>query len=67
MSTLLCWICSAPADSAEHMVKASDFRSVFGVVNQNAPVFRHSSAERNFKINGAKAEVLKFRPSLTMS
>jgi hypothetical protein len=64
MSTLPCWICGAPADSAEHMVKASDFRSVFGAVNQNAPVFRHSSAERNFKINGAKAEVLKFRPSL---
>ena len=59
-----CWICGAPADSAEHMVKASDFRSVFGKVTQKAPAFRHSKDKPNVPVRGAQAENLKFAPSL---
>jgi hypothetical protein len=46
------------------MVKASDFRSVFGHVSQQTPVFRHSKQQRNQVIRGAKACSLKFRPSI---
>lgn len=59
-----CWICAQEADSAEHMVKASDFRAVFGHVSQHAPVFRHSRQQRNQPVRGANASALKFKPSL---
>jgi hypothetical protein len=59
-----CWICGGPADSAEHMVKASDVRSQFGHVTQHKRLFRHSKSQLNVPIKGAKAEALKFRPSL---
>lgn len=42
-----CWICGQPADSGEHMLKASDLRATFGSVSQNRPVFLHSSSARN--------------------
>lgn len=64
MSTPHCWICGALADSAEHMVKASDFRSVFGKVTQSLPAYRQSKERLNEPIRGAKAEILKFSPSL---
>lgn len=59
-----CWICGAPADSAEHMVKASDFRSVFGRVNHHAPVYRHSLGDVNRPVRGVDVAPIKFRPSL---
>ena len=59
-----CWICGSPADSGEHMVKASDFRAVFPGVDQRNPAFRHSRERRNLPIKGSNAEALKFRPSL---
>ena len=59
-----CWICGAPGDSAEHMVKASDFRSIFGKVTQRAPAYRHFRDGSNVQIRGAQAENLKFAPSL---
>jgi hypothetical protein len=59
-----CWICAQEADSAEHMVKASDFRAVFGHVSQHEPVFRHSRQQRNQPVRGAKASALKFKISL---
>lgn len=64
MSAPTCWICGAAADSAEHMVKASDFRSVFGKITQSSPAFRQSKEHPNQPIRGAKAEILKFAPSL---
>ena len=60
----ICWICGAPADSAEHMVKASDFRSAFGEVTHKAPAYRHSEGQPNVPVRGAKANILKFAPSL---
>lgn len=64
MDTPTCWICGNPANSAEHMVKASDFRSVFGKVTQDAPVYRHAKNQLNRPVRGAQAEILKFAPSL---
>jgi hypothetical protein len=46
------------------MVKASDFRSVFGNVSQHAPVFRHSRVQSNLPVRGANANSLKFQPSI---
>jgi hypothetical protein len=46
------------------MVKASDFRSVFGQVTQNSPAYRQSKLYRNEPIKGANARLLKFAPSL---
>lgn len=59
-----CWICGDAADSAEHMLKASDVRAVFGKVNQSAPIYRHSKDQRNLPVRGANAANLKFNPSL---
>lgn len=59
-----CWICGELADSAEHMTKASDFRSVFGKVTQQAPVYRHNKNQPNELVRGVKADILKFAPSL---
>lgn len=59
-----CWICGAAAETAEHMVKASDFRSVFGRVTQSSPAYRQSKIRRNEPIKGANAGILKFAPSL---
>lgn len=59
-----CWICGDPADSSEHMVKASDFRSIFGHITQKTPAFRHSKDLQNDPIRGANADKLKFPHSL---
>lgn len=54
-----CWICGADADSGEHLVKASDVRSVFGVVSQKKPLFFHTEEKRNQLIKGVKVSSLK--------
>lgn len=59
-----CWICGSLADSGEHMVKASDFRSLFPGVTHKSPVFRHTREKLNQPIKGANAHNLKFKPSL---
>ena len=42
-----CWICGQSADSAEHLVKVSDLRGLFGRVSQERLLYLHSSATRN--------------------
>ena len=64
MNDPLCWLCGTVADSAEHMVKASDFRALFPGVDQRNPVFRHTKDRSNLPIKGANAAALKFSPSL---
>lgn len=59
-----CWICGEPADSAEHMIKASDVRAIFPGLNTSSPAYRHSKHRRNEPVRGAQAAILKFRPSL---
>lgn len=59
-----CWICGKQANSAEHMVKASDFRTVFGHVTHKSPVYRHSIGDINRPIRGTDVSPIKFEPSL---
>ena len=46
------------------MIKASDFKGVFGRVTQRNPVRRHSPFVRNQPVRGVKSSVLKFSPSI---
>ncbi len=59
-----CWICGALADSAEHMITVSDFKSIFGGVTNQAPVYLHSRNKINDPVHGAKSNKLKFTPSI---
>ena len=54
-----CWICNAEANTGEHLIKASDIRSVFGVVNPKNPLHYHTPRRRNQKVRGIKASILK--------
>jgi hypothetical protein len=40
-----CWICSDEADSAEHLIKASDLRALFGNVSQKNPIYFHTKCD----------------------
>lgn len=64
MFTFKCWICGAAADSAEHMVKASDVRSIFGSVTHHTPVYRHSTGDANRLVRGVDVDALKFKRSI---
>ena len=64
MTQKLCWICHSPANSAEHMVKKSDLRSVFGQVTQRRPLIKDSETHKNILIPGANSRLIKFKPSL---
>ena len=54
-----CWICGSQAATGEHLVKASDLKSLFGDPSQADPLYFHTSAIKNFKIGSLKAKVLK--------
>ena len=54
-----CWICGSPADSREHMVKASDIKSRFGIASGSKPLFMHSRERKNQRIRGLKSNNLK--------
>jgi hypothetical protein len=55
-----CWICGGEANSGEHLIKASDLRSLFGRVTQDKPIYFHTSAKRNQPIRGIKSDKLKY-------
>jgi hypothetical protein len=65
-NNLLCWICGeCPADSAEHKVKASDFRSIAPTLSQRSPAFLQINHEAtNQHIGSATADALKFAGSI---
>jgi hypothetical protein len=54
-----CWICGDEANTGEHLIKASDLRSVFGHVSQKNPVYFHTALRRNQPIGGIKSNALK--------
>jgi hypothetical protein len=56
-----CWICGEPADSGEHMIKASDLRALFANVTQKTPIYFHNSERRNQAVGGIKSDKLKYR------
>ncbi|MFZ6718575.1 hypothetical protein [Undibacterium sp. Ji49W] len=59
-----CWICGEVADSEEHMIKASDLRSIFGKFTVHAPIYRHSQDNPNETVQGPNSIKVKFSPSL---
>lgn len=54
-----CWICGDEAKTGEHLIKASDLRSVFGHVSQRYPVYFHTALRRNQPVGGIKSDILK--------
>lgn len=60
-----CWVCGANAESREHLIKASDLRSVFGSgISQAAPLYLHNDLSRNQPVGGIKSKKLKYSPLL---
>ena len=51
-----CWICGDDANSGEHMIKASDLKSLFGHVTQMAPLYFHTDEKRNQPVAGIKSD-----------
>ena len=49
-----CWICGGEATTGEHIVKASDLKSMFGTVTQKSPLFLSTIEKRNVRINSIK-------------
>ena len=45
-----CWICGSSAQTGEHLIKASDMRSIFGHIRQSRPVYLHSASQRNHPV-----------------
>lgn len=63
-----CWICGGKADSREHMIKASDLRSVFGSgISQASPLYLHDERNRNHPVGGIKSKKLKYSQLLCSS
>jgi hypothetical protein len=58
-SQMKCWICGADADSGEHVIKASDLRSVFGHVSAQHPLYLSTDLRRNQRVKGQRADILK--------
>ncbi|GIB63465.1 hypothetical protein VCSRO93_3604 [Vibrio cholerae] len=60
-----CWICNAPANSGEHIVKKSDLKQMFpGVVNQQSPIYHRKNGEQKRPIGSLNAEALKYEKSI---
>lgn len=59
-----CWICGAPADTGEHMIKVSDLRDLFGHTSLNKPLFRRVNNGPQEKVPGVRSEKLKFQTRL---
>ena len=59
-----CWICGDEASTGEHRTKKSDMRAIFGHVRQTQPVYWNSASQRNQRVKGLDARVLKFNDVL---
>ncbi len=59
LESMTCWICGSPANSAEHFIKASDLRLMFGRISPNSPLFLHYEAGKGLPIHSAKSDKLK--------
>ena len=56
---MICWICGSDGNSGEHLVKASDIKSVFKNISQNTPLVYRRSDTLKRKIGSRKANILK--------
>jgi hypothetical protein len=58
---LKCWICEVnDADSGEHLILHAVMRKIFKGVNQENPVYFHSSKRSNKPVGSFKQEIFKF-------
>lgn len=64
MNQSKCWICGAKASTREHILKASDLRSLFGGVSQQKPLYLHTKGRRNQPIGSVKSVHLKYQSPL---
>ena len=55
-----CWICGDHGNSGEHLIKASDLKSLFGLVTQKAPLYFSTDEKRNLPVPGIKSDKLKY-------
>ena len=63
-AAMKCWICGDEASTGEHRTKKSDMRAIFGHVRQTQPVYWNSASQRNQRVKGLDARVLKFNDVL---
>ncbi len=54
-----CWICGSEGNTGEHLIKASDLKGYFGVINEDLPVFYHTNEKKNVKIKSIKSNKFK--------
>lgn len=54
-----CWICGDEARTGEHSIKKSDLTAIFGRVQQNQTIYRHSASRRNVPVKGLNVDLLK--------
>ncbi|AKH37292.1 MULTISPECIES: hypothetical protein [Nitrosomonas] len=59
-----CWICGDPAETGEHMIKASDLRYLFGHTTTKTPIYRRINTCPHELIQGVSSPKLKFRTRL---
>lgn len=55
-----CWICGQSGDSKEHMIKATDIKSVFPALTQKNPVWFHNDEKSNIPVGSHKSDRFKF-------
>ena len=54
-----CWICGEKGDSGEHLIKASDIKSLFGEITQKNPVNFHTEDKKNKSVGSSKSDKFK--------
>lgn len=59
-----CWICGAPGETGEHMIKVSDLKYLFGHVTQARPLYRSIDSAPQQRVPGFRSEKLKFAARL---
>ena len=59
-----CWVCGAPATTAEHKAKKSDLKAIFESVSQADPVFMHDGQRINIPVGGFDRKSMKWSKTL---
>jgi hypothetical protein len=64
LSGMKCWICGNEANSGEHLIKASDLKSLFRHVTQKSPLYLSTDLKRNQRAGAIKSNKLKYQALL---
>jgi len=54
-----CWICGSKGNSGEHLIKASDIKSLFSDITQKNPVYYHNEEKKNIPVGSSKSDRFK--------